>query len=85
MTEIEVDMAIHAMSQAVEDLLAAARDKDGRRHVAANRQRLIEEVRYLYESLAVEREPAAAASRPKPAFPAQRARTAASAPQRRVA
>jgi hypothetical protein len=78
MTEIDVDMAIHAMSQAVEDLLAAARDKDGRQHVAANRQRLIDEVGRLYDSLA------GARARPGQAAPG-RARTLPSPPQRRVA
>ncbi|KAB0680392.1 hypothetical protein [Aureimonas leprariae] len=82
MTEIDVDMAIHAMSEAVEGLLAAVRDKHGREHVAANRQRLVEEVGRLYDSLNVPGD--APAARPS-TVSRPRGRSTASVPQRRVA
>ncbi len=79
MTEIDVDMAVHAIEQGVADILAAARDGEGRTFVDANRERLIAEMRRLTEELARLREPAGviglrmsaiAPPRPRPAPPA---------------
>ena len=82
MSEIDVDMAVHAIEQGVADILAAARDGEGRAFVDANRERLLAEMRRLGEELARLREPvgvvglrmsAIAPPRQRPATPAAQA------------
>lgn len=85
MTEIDVDLAIYAMSQAVEDLVAAAKDKNGRHHVAANRQRLIDEVGRLYDSLTAAKGLPGGRAQARLSPAADRSRDVASMRQRRVA
>jgi len=62
MTEIDVDMAIFTMGQAVADLVAASQDSDARSYVEANRERLLADIGRLSESLAAMREPIGAAA-----------------------
>lgn len=52
MTEIDVDMAIHAITQAAAVLVAASRDAKTRGYVEANRRMLIEDVGRLSDVLA---------------------------------
>lgn len=65
MTEIDVDMAIHAIGQAVADLVAAAEDAEARGYVEANKERLFEDIDRLSESLAAMRGPTGAATTPR--------------------
>lgn len=76
MTEIDVDMAVYAIGQAVADLAAAARDPGTRGYVEANRERLIEDIGRLSESLAATREPAGAAAPRAGSIAAKRLRNA---------
>lgn len=52
MSELDVDLAIHALEQGVDDLLVASRNPDMRPYVEAHRQRLNQEIGRLREALA---------------------------------
>jgi len=65
MTEIDVDMAIYAITQAAAVLVAAARDTKTRGYVEANRQMLLEDIGQLSDVLAATQDPAKKAA-PRP-------------------
>ena len=85
MTEVDVDMAIFAISQAVAVLAAAVRDSEARGYVEANKDLVLDDVDRLSDVLAAMQEPVGAAAARPGGVAAQRARSVGAPHHRRPA